>query len=124
MRKVRLSVSDPTLRELLCRELEQDAELVLLLSARYSVAADVLVVDDERRPEAVTLEAIAAAQREHPDTRVVLLAAAPTAESVQAALAAGASGVVARSQPMRELVGAIRVVAQGGSYICPGLVAG
>lgn len=117
--KVRLAISDVPLRQTLCDLLDQAPELVVLPSTSSSeqVGADLLLVDGEAHA-ADAYELIRSARRTNPHSRAIMLVAEPTSESVQAALSAGASGVVAKSQPPREVLGAVRVVAQGGSYVC------
>lgn len=117
--KVRLAIGDLSLRQTLCGLLEQEPDLVVLPSTPSAddVGADLVLVDGESQPAAAG-ELIRGIKRTHPQTRVIMLVGQPTGNMVHAALSAGASGVVAKAQPPRELLGAVRVVAQGGSYIC------
>lgn len=117
--KVRLAISDVSLRQTLCGILEQEPDLVVLPSTPSSdeVGADLLLVDHEPHA-AEAYEVVRSLKRTHPQSRAIVLVAQPTGESIHAALSAGASGVVAKTQPPRELLGAVRVVAGGGSYVC------
>jgi two-component system response regulator NreC len=63
------------------------------------------------------LEAIAALRRASPSTRVLVLSMHRDWSYVRAALAAGASGYVAKSAADAELLTAIRAVAQGRTFI-------
>lgn len=122
--KVRLAVSNATLRNVLLRSLEQEGDFVILPATARSdePAADLLVVDAApQRPD--TLALIQSVRRSQPRTRVITLFEQPTDQAVRDAIAAGASGIAATTQPLRELLGAIRIVAQGGSYVCPNIIA-
>lgn len=116
--KVRLAITDVSFRQTLCRLLEREPDLVVLPSTTSSdvVEADLVLVDEARAVAAGEL--IRSLKETHPRTRAIMLVAQPTGDSIHAALSAGAAGVVAKSQPARELLGAVRVVAQGGSYVC------
>lgn len=121
MLKVRVAVSEPAARRMVCGALESEPDVVILPGTPDSDdAADVLIVDDGRQREGCAL--IEAVKRSQPRTRAIMLVAEATADAVRTALFAGASGIVAKAQPPRELLGAIRVVAQGGSYLCPNVV--
>lgn len=117
--KVRLAIADVSFRQTLCTLLEREPDLVVLPSTTSSdvVEADLVLVDGEARAVAAG-ELIRSLKQTHPRTRAIMLVAQPTGDSIHAALSAGASGVVAKTQPPRELLGAVRVVAQGGSYVC------
>jgi DNA-binding NarL/FixJ family response regulator len=114
--KVRVAISDVPLRQALCGLLEREPDLVVLTTTPSSddVGADLLLVDSEPAAR----ELIRLLKQTHPRTRTIVLVAQPTGEAIHAALSAGAAGVVAKAQPARELLGAVRVVAQGGSYVC------
>ncbi|HEX4457616.1 MAG TPA: hypothetical protein VIA18_06580 [Polyangia bacterium] len=117
--KVRLLIGDLSLRQTLCGLLEQDPDLVVLPStpSANDIGADLVLVDGEANL-AAAVELIRSTRATHPGTRMMILVGQPSIENVHAALSAGASGVVAKAQPPRELLGAVRVVAEGGSYIC------
>ena len=120
MLKVRVAVSEAATRRLVCSLLETQPDVVVLAGAADGgdSPADVLIVDGApHQPGACAL--IETVRRAQPRTRAIILLAQPTSDAIHAALTAGASGIVARAQPARELLGAIRVVAQGGSYLCP-----
>jgi two-component system response regulator DegU len=121
--KVRLDVSDPLLRQALLAVLDAETGFGIV-AARVGgkeVAADLLIVDSSSAEPSVC-DRIRSVRRRQPRTRAIVVMTQPTGESIQSAIAAGASGVVSRTQPMRELLGAIRVVAQGGSYLCPNVI--
>ena len=121
--KVRLAIADLPLRRQVCAVLEDEPDIVILSksAAGGEVAADLLIVDGD--PEASDVCTLVGSMRHaQPRARAVVLMADPTAQAVQAVLAAGASAVVAKAQSMRELLGAIRVVEEGGSYICRNLL--
>ena len=121
MLKVQLSVSDFGVRQTLHRMLSGEPDVVILHDPADAGAADVFLVDaDGHYDDACSL--IRSVKRVHPRTRAVLMLAQPSPAAVHAALGAGASGVVDRGQPAREIVGALRVVAHGGSYLCPNVV--
>lgn len=54
-----------------------------------------------------------------PDTRVIMLTVSTDSEDVLDALLAGASGYLLKGATMKELVGAIRAIAAGGSLLSP-----
>jgi DNA-binding NarL/FixJ family response regulator len=117
--KVRLLIDDLSLRRTLCDLLEQDQDLVVLPSTPSAdgVGADLVLVDGEADVSAAA-QLIRSTKAAHPETRTMMLVGRPTNENMSAAFGAGASGVVSKVQPPRELAGAVRLVAQGGSYIC------
>ena len=82
---------------------------------------DVLVVDAHvpRRDGAAVTKEITAARL---PVRILLLSAYALDETVMDAVRAGAAGVVAKDAPEEELVGAIRVVADGQAAVSPGLL--
>jgi len=122
--KVRLAVSNASLRNALLRSLEQEGDVVILAATARSdePAADLLVVHAApQSPD--TFELIRSVRSSQPRTRAIMLFEQPTDQAVRDAIAAGASGIAATTQPLRELLGAIRIVAQGGSYMCPNIIA-
>ena len=122
--KVRLALSNAPLRNALLQSLEQEGDVVILpaVARTDEAAADLLVVDAAPHG-ADTLELIRSVRRSQPRTRAIMLLERATDDAVRNAIAAGASGIAVATQPLRELVGAIRIVAQGGSYLCPNIVA-
>ena len=130
--RVQLIAADLPLRESLRTLLDRESDMVVVCeagdahSARIGVAAtrpDVVLLDAELDGDDGALGVLRGLKAETPRTRVVVLAGRPSEESAIAALSAGASGYAGKLQPMRELVGAIRAVGAGGSYLCPNLVA-
>jgi DNA-binding NarL/FixJ family response regulator len=117
--KVQLAIADVSLRQSLCALLQQEPDMVVLPSTPSSddVGVDLVLVDGDSRA-APADDLIRSLKKTQPRTRAIILVAQATAESIQAALGAGACGVVEKRQPPRELLGALRVVAQGGSYLC------
>lgn len=57
-----------------------------------------------------------------PSTRFLVLTARTAGGDVKRALAAGASAYLFKNAPCNELLGAIRIVAQGGRYVSPAVV--
>lgn len=80
-----------------------------LLTLLYRTDPDILVLDDLTHVRRVKVE--------WPRTRVVLYATQPQAELLLAAAIAGVDGVVDKSAPTFELLGALRAVAVGGAAI-------
>jgi len=125
--RVQLVSAEPQLRQGLRLLLERNSDLVVVgeasgaADARAGGAArpDVVVIDGDLS-DAYAIAAAVKARR--PRGRVVMLSGRPTRESAAAAVSAGAAGFVSKLQPPRELVGAIRAVASGGSYLCPEVV--
>ena len=119
MLKVQVALAEPAERRMVCGLLEAEPDVVILpgVAPADDATADVLIVDDGGAQRGCAL--IAAVKRAQPRTRAIMVIKEATADAIRAALTAGASGIVTRDQPPRELLGAIRVVAQGGSYLCP-----
>jgi DNA-binding NarL/FixJ family response regulator len=109
------------------RALVDDGELVVVgeagdpieaCSGAETLCPDVVVIDGELLGrEAFTL--IAAVKQCCAQARIVFCAPQPGADEVRGALGAGAAGVIGTHQPPREIAAAIRIVADGGSYLCP-----
>ena len=89
----------------------------LILSER----PDVAVVDVAMQPSGI--EVAEAVRDASPDTRVLLYTGHNDRTLVDRGLAAGARGVVLKEAPLSSLEEAIRVVAQGGTYVDPRLAA-
>jgi two-component system response regulator NreC len=69
------------------------------------------------------LDAIARVREASPSTRVVVLTMQEDPEFARRALAGGASGYVLKEAADEELIGAVRRVAGGGTYVNPRLAA-
>ena len=127
--RVVLVAGDAQLRQSLRTLVDRERDVVVVGEGGADDAArmaalkpDVALVDgDERGRDAFGVVGLFAARRGR--ARVLVLTGRPSVDTLHAALAAGASGIAAKWQPARELVGAIRVVGQGGSYVCPDLAA-
>ena len=122
--KVQL-VADLSLREALRSLLDRETDLVIVRETAdgdaHTVRPDLVVVDGDLEGGGA-LAIVRARKAERPRLPSLVLSGQPTQQLVLAALTAGASGVVAKVQPRRELVGAIRVVGSGGCYLCPELI--
>lgn len=66
-----------------------------------------VVVIDVRLPDGSGLDAVPALLALHPDARILLLTAHPRADLAERALKAGASGFLAKEEPLSHLLGAI-----------------
>lgn len=126
--KIAVVAGDPQLRQALRTLLDRERDLIVVVEGDVDALARVaaarphvaLVDADERRRDPF---AVAAALAGRPvRARVLMLTGRPSVDALQAAVASGAAGVAGKMQPPRELLGAIRVVGQGGSYVCPELV--
>jgi two-component system response regulator NreC len=78
-----------------------------------------VVLMDIGMPLLSGLEATRQIKKENPSTRVLILTMHENAEYIQQVLAAGASGYVLKHAAGKELVNAIRAVAQGGAFFSP-----
>jgi two-component system response regulator NreC len=109
--------------------------LAMLLSAQPDIAvvgeagngAEAMALAQEKRPDVVVLDltmgqdsgldAIIAIRRGHPSAHVLVLTMHTDVSYVRAALAAGASGYVAKSVADTELLSAVRAVAKGRTFV-------
>jgi DNA-binding NarL/FixJ family response regulator len=89
------------------------AEAVALLGR---VAADVVVLD-LRLPDASGTEGIVRLLAARPDLRILVLSSYGRLGDVRSALDAGAAGYVVKDAADEEVVGAVRRVAAGGSFV-------
>ena len=78
-----------------------------------------VVLMDIGMPLLSGLEATRQIKKENPSTRVLILTMHENPEYIQQVLSAGASGYVLKHAAGRELVSAIRAVAQGGAFFSP-----
>jgi two-component system response regulator NreC len=76
-----------------------------------------IVLMDISMPDGGGLAAIAAAKRDCPNTRFLVLTAHEEVGYVRAAIDGGAEGFVAKTAAASELLGAIRAVARGRTFI-------
>jgi DNA-binding NarL/FixJ family response regulator len=128
--RLHLIAEEPQLRQALRTLFDREPDLVVVAEADGTESAcarvasappDVLVVDADLCASNA-LELTRAVKARSARARVLLLAGHPTPDGVHAALLAGASGVAGKVQPPRELVGAVRVVGQGGCYVAPRMI--
>ncbi len=59
-----------------------------------------------------------------PETRIVMLTASEDEDDILAAMRAGASGYALKGMPARDLIGVVRSVAAGETYVAPSLAWG
>ena len=125
--KVQIVSPEAQLRQALRFLIEREADLVVVHEASDAAEAR---AGGRRRPDVVVIDAdlddspsvTRAIKRDRGRSSVLMLSSAPTVDGLTSALAAGASGFVSKLQPPRELLGALRVVGGGGSYLGQGLV--
>ena len=91
-----------------------------LLEAAERLRPDVIVTDISM-PLLNGLEATRQIRHDCPETRVLILTMHQNEEYLSQVLAAGASGYVLKEAAGRELVSAIRVVAEGGGFFSPAM---
>jgi DNA-binding NarL/FixJ family response regulator len=101
---------------------EDDIEVVAVeataadgLSAVERSAPDVVLVDF-RLPDGDGADVAAAVRRLRPEARVIVLTAAEAPGVVGRVIAAGADGFLHKSEPITEVVRAIRAVGDGGAW--------
>jgi len=78
-----------------------------------------VVVMDVAMPELNGIEATRLIREQHPETRVLILTQYEDREYVLPLLAAGASGIVLKRAVVADLIKALRVVAQGETFLYP-----
>jgi DNA-binding NarL/FixJ family response regulator len=78
-----------------------------------------LVLLDLGLPGCAGIEALTAFRKAHPDQRVVVVSANEDRGSVMDALLAGAVGYVPKTHAPPLMAAALRLVAQGGTYVPP-----
>ena len=123
--KVQLVADEPQFRQALRALVERESNLVVVAESRgvadtparlQRVRPDVIIIDGDAGDGGAS--ALVEARRRNRRVRTLMLYGRPTPDAVQSALAAGASGVAGKVQSPRELLGAIRAVGRGGSYLC------
>ncbi len=110
-------------------ELEDDIEIVGqaesgkdALGALVAHGPDILVTDIEM-PEMTGLELAAVAQRNHPNTKVIIVTTFARSGYLRRALDAGVKGYLLKDAPAEQLADAIRRVHLGERAIAPELAA-
>ncbi len=82
-----------------------------------------LVLFDLRLPDTAGLEGLGALRRQHPDCRVVVLSGEVDSPMITRCLDMGAAGYIPKSLSHPELSNALRLVASGGTYVPPQVLA-
>jgi two-component system, NarL family, response regulator NreC len=80
-----------------------------------------VVLLDVVMPDESGLDVLPTLLREHPETKVLILSMQDDPQYVRQAFANGASGYILKEAADTEVVGAIREVAKGNSYVHPAL---
>ena len=75
-----------------------------------------LVLLDPGLPGYADLQALHRFRQEFPDPRLVVISATEDAQTIHAAMAAGAAGYLLKSSPPNVMVAALKQVLAGGSY--------
>jgi two-component system, NarL family, response regulator NreC len=95
-------------------------------------AGDAVALVERLRPDVVLLdigmagmssfEATRLISKEHPETRILFLSMYDDEDYLAECMEVGASGFVLKDSPADQLLGAIREVSRGGSYLSPRLL--
>ncbi len=117
----------PVYRDGLARALKARTDLRLLTEARDGREALAFIADlrpdvaavDMRMPGLDGRGVLAAASRDFPETRVLVLSAYLDGDIVYQALAEGAAGFVSKDSSREAICDAIATVANGGIALCP-----
>jgi DNA-binding NarL/FixJ family response regulator len=80
-----------------------------------------VILMDVVMPDGSGIDAVPQLLHEHPDVKVLVLSMQDDPHYVRQAFASGARGYVLKEAADAEVVGAIREVARGGSYVHPAL---
>ncbi len=83
-----------------------------------------LVLLDLGLPGCGGIESLLRFRQQFPDVRVVVVSAVEDHASIRGALAAGAAGYIPKTANPKVVVGALRLVAEGGTYVPPEALAG
>jgi DNA-binding NarL/FixJ family response regulator len=81
-----------------------------------------IVLMDVRMPDMDGLTALDNLKRADPDTAVIMVSLYDDADYLYRAVSAGAAGYILKEASRAELVRAVRVTAEGGSIISPGML--
>ena len=91
-----------------------EAQDLLARNRDYALAILDLSLTDARR-----LDVVLAMRENHPDVPVLIFSGDDSPETIANAFECSARGYVPKSRPLAELVNAVRVVLDGGTYIPP-----
>jgi len=131
MMKIDVLLADdfPLLREGIAAALSADPAITVVAQADNGVQA--LALAEEHRPDVMLLDlhmpemggmmVLERLRELLPDTRVLVLTASEKAETLLAAVSAGAAGYITKRASRRELCDAVITVHGGGSVIAPHL---
>lgn len=129
--KIRVLIADdhPIVRRGLRTVLRTQPDMELVGEAENGAQATRLIREqapdiallDLQMPQQDGLAVIEEVTRAHIPTRVVLLTSFPDDERVIAALRAGATGILLKDSPPRDLLDALRRVAQGETVLHPAI---
>lgn len=89
--------------------------------AQIAVLRPDVVVLDLMMPEVKGLDIIEDCTQQYPDTRVLVLTMHADTQYIRHVMQAGGAGYVLKSAADTELIAAIRQIAQGNSYLTPGV---
>jgi DNA-binding NarL/FixJ family response regulator len=81
-----------------------------------------LVLLDLGLPECTGIEPVLRFREARPEVPVLVVSADSDSNSIRASLAAGAAGFLPKSAPVPVLLNALRLVAEGGRYVPPGIL--
>jgi two-component system nitrate/nitrite response regulator NarL len=87
------------------------------IAAVQNLRPDVVLLD-LRLPDMLGPEAVQALRAQHPEVKIILFTAYPDHAALDAALAAGAHGVVVKDTEREDLVDVIRRVVAGERVVC------
>lgn len=83
-----------------------------------------LVLLDLGLPGHGGIESLLQFRKQYPEVRVVVVSAVEDHDSIRGAFAAGAAGYIPKTANPKVVVGALRLVAEGGTYVPPEALAG
>jgi DNA-binding NarL/FixJ family response regulator len=126
--KILVIEDHPLFREIICEVVRRAfpgaatravGSLAEGLAAAQRGAAPALVLLDLCLPDSSGLDTVTAFRRAHPEPRVAVLTALDDPAIARAALAAGAQGYLPKTSPPPIILAALRLVAEGGTYVPP-----